>query len=199
MQFDLNQHRQWFAQSLVQLLSQVQSVQTLEPLEVFGDFLRLICLQMADEVPSQRKFRERCDLGKSLLQTILANIPNTTLQGLINVLGRDSLRDGDQFDGTRIAAAPNSCISNSLQDSQAILSIIDHRALRVRGAFVVSPATRVSSSAGRRDAFAFLVSLRLCFKTSIRSTTFAGPGTFVAGACGATPATFMCMISSTLS
>src|SRR5436309_15960324 len=62
------------------------------------------------------------------------------------------------------------------------------------------PATTAcSSTAGERAALAFLVSLRLCFRTSMRSITFAGPGPFVAGTWGETPATFIWIISSTLS
>src|SRR5436190_11220212 len=63
-----------------------------------------------------------------------------------------------------------------------------------------SPATTVSSSTpGERAALAFLVSLRLCFRTSMRSITFAGPGPFAAGTWGEKPATFIWIISSTLS
>src|SRR5262249_30698000 len=62
-----------------------------------------------------------------------------------------------------------------------------------------SPAITVSSSIEAFEPRVFFVSVRLCLRISIKSTTFAGAGPFAAGACGATPATLFWMTWRTLS
>src|SRR5215471_886424 len=115
---------------------------------MFHDLFSLVGLQVSDEVPRQRKLRQRFDLRKRLLEPILADITDTAVHSLANVLWPDCFCYGDQFDGRRIAPALLSRLSNSVQYPQAVFPDIAHRALRVRGGFVgrLSPATKVSSS-----------------------------------------------------
>src|SRR5262245_66333038 len=102
---------------------------------------------MPNKVPRQRKPRQCFDLGKRLLQPILTDISDATVDSLRNILERDCFCDGDQFDRCGITPAGRGRLSDSVQYSKAVLSDIAHRALRVRGGFAgrLSPVTSVSS------------------------------------------------------
>src|SRR5437016_11460617 len=92
-----------------------------------------------------------------------------------------------------------SAIARSLKKQTADTAYLTFFVRELFGERPLPAATVCSSTAGERDALAFLLSLRLCFRISMRSTTFAGPGPFAAGTWGETPATFIWIISSTLS
>src|SRR5262245_59166226 len=156
---------------------------------------------MSDEVPHEWNVRQSLLLRKRLLETILTDVLNAGFNCLSNDIGRNCFCYSNEFDCGGIAAAPRGRIMDSIENAKVIRSNIDHRTFLDRAGFSLRPsaAATVSSTAGVFVDLAFFVSVRLCLRISIKSTTFVGAGPFVGGACGVTPAIFIWIMPRTLS
>jgi hypothetical protein len=91
---------------LGQTLRDLQAIDRMYPVEMFGDRPRLVRLQGADEMPFERRAQigERLDLGERLLHVVLAELALAGSMNRAHVFGGEGLRDREQRHRTRIAS-----------------------------------------------------------------------------------------------
>ena len=88
----------------VQPAEQVEAVDRLNPARTRGGLLRLVGLQVADEVPLEREIAQRVDLVEAFLNAILAEVALAGRRGRAHGVGIERLGNGDERDASRAAA-----------------------------------------------------------------------------------------------
>ena len=69
-------------------------------------FLRLVGLEMADEMPAQAQIRGLVHLRQRFLDLVLAEIDLTQIGGGADVVSREGFRDGDEANRGGVAPDP---------------------------------------------------------------------------------------------
>ncbi len=125
-------------------------------MRMLGDDLRLVRLEVTDEVPLDVELRQSLRLGRELLGVAFAERPLARRVGLANGIRRLRLRDGHELDVRRVAARPNRSLRDPLAngreaalDAHARLRAVCHTItslLAVSGAPAKSPSARTTSN-----------------------------------------------------
>src|SRR3990170_6186544 len=77
---------------------------------------RLVRLQMADQVPSNRQVGGPVHLFQGFLKLVLSEIELPAVGGGSDVVGGEGFRDGDESNGRRVAPDPASRARDSIAD-----------------------------------------------------------------------------------
>ena len=121
MQFHFNQHRYCFCGGSPQLIGEFDAIHRVDPVKGFSHLLRLVCLDVPDEMPGQARTAQFVQLLQSFLQPVFAKVVSAALHGLAYPLNRDGLRYRDQFDGFGIPFAAYCGIVDAVENTPVVL------------------------------------------------------------------------------
>ena len=108
-QIDLDEHSRPYAElggAGIQLPDQVALVDGVDPGEGARRLLRLVGLEMSDEMPGQAARSKLIDLVQAFLDAVLAEVALAGRGGAADVLGGKRLRDRDELDAGRRTMRP---------------------------------------------------------------------------------------------